>query len=167
MIDFLSVPASLWSLSGPYCTELSAIPQCSVCPMNRHSTPIRAVLQIYCLQIDILQVLLHSQSIMAFKWITKLTCPWPQSASPNSLDCGLQVHLQTYSITASKVARSMAWNLFRFRPANAPLSSLYLGLQVHHQTDSITGSKCISQFTRTGPRSAFPNQLDHGLQVPL
>jgi len=33
---------------------------------------------------------------------SNLAGPWPPSASPNSLDHGLQVHIQTRSITASK-----------------------------------------------------------------
>jgi len=40
--------------------------------------------------------------IMASQGIPKLDRSWPQSASLSSLDLGLQVHLQTSSITASK-----------------------------------------------------------------
>jgi len=36
---------------------------------------------------------------------------------------------------------------------------------VHLQTRSITASKCIFQFTRPWSPSAYPNKLDHGLQV--
>jgi hypothetical protein len=42
-----------------------------------------------------LQVLLQSRSIMASTCISKLASSLPPSASPKSLDHGLQVHLQT------------------------------------------------------------------------
>jgi len=103
------------------------------------------------------------------------TWSWSPSASPNSLyhglqvylwvelDLGLQVHLQTRSITASKC-----------------ISQLHnLGLQMHLHTCLITASKCISKLalswppsaslssTWSWPPSASPNSLDHGLQVHL
>ena len=82
----------------------------------------------------------------ASKYWSNLARSWPPSASPNSLDPGLQVYLQTHSITASKCITTLA----RLRPP----SPQDHGLQVHLQTRSITASKCIS-----------PNSLHHGLQV--
>jgi len=64
----------------------------------------------------------------------------------SSLDLGLQVHLQTRSITASKCISKLA----RLRPA----SSHDHGLQVHLQTHSIPASKCISEFIRSLSPSA-------------
>jgi len=114
----------------------------------------------------------------------------PQSASPNSLDHGLQVHLSTSSITASqcisKLARS--WppsvspdsldyglqvhmimpfkcisKLARSWPPSASLSSLNLSLQVHLHTRSITASKCISEFTQSPSPSASQTRSIKGV----
>jgi len=127
-------------------------------PMNRVSAP--GAPPTDRLQIDHLEVLLQSRSIIAcYKCISRLAQSRPPSASPNSLDHGLPVHLQTRSITASKLARS--------RPPSAALTLLDLGLQVHLQTPSITASKCSSQFTRSRPPTASPDSIDHGLQVHL
>jgi len=83
----------------------------------------------------------------------------PPSASPITLHHGLQVHLETRSITASNCISQLA----RLRPA----SSDKHGLQVHLQTRSIAISECISKFTRSLPRSVSPNMLDYCLQVHL
>ena len=100
--------------------------------------------------------------------ISKLVQSWPPSASPNSLDHGLQVYLQTRSITACKFARS--W------PPSASPNSLNLSLHVHIQTRSFTASKCISDFTRSQSPGAYPqsrrpseslSSLDLRLHVPL
>jgi hypothetical protein len=53
-------------------------------------------------QIDRLQVLLPSHSIIAWKCITKLAQSQPESASLNSLNLGFQLHLQTRLIMASE-----------------------------------------------------------------
>ena len=99
------------------------------------------------LQIDSLQVLLQSRSIIACKCISKLARSWlptasseftrsrPPSASPNSLDYGLQVS----TILASKCISKLA----RLRPPSASLGSLYRSLQVYLQTRSITACKYI------------------------
>jgi hypothetical protein len=47
-------------------------------------------------------VYLQTRSIMASKYISNLPRSRPPSVSPSSLDYGLQVHLQTCSITACK-----------------------------------------------------------------
>jgi hypothetical protein len=75
------------------------------------------------------------------------------------LDLGLQVHLQTRSITGSKCLSELTQS----RPPSASPNSLDHGLQVHLQTCSITASKCISKLARLQP----PNSLNHGLQVYL
>jgi len=72
--------------------------------------------------------------------ISKIARSQPAGASPNWLDHGLQVHLHTRSIAASKC---------------------YL------QSDSITASNCIFKLARSRPPSASPNPLYHGLQVYL
>ena len=94
------------------------------------------------------------------KCISEFTQSRPPSASPNSLDhslqvhlwvqldLGLQVHLQSRSITDSKC-----------------ISELHnLGLQVLLQTRSITASKSISEFTRSSFSGAPRIALKHRLQ---
>jgi len=66
----------------------------------------------------------------ASKYLSNLARSEPPSVSPNSLNHGLQVHLQTRSITASKCISRLA----PFRPA----SSHDHGLQVPLQTRSFT-----------------------------
>jgi len=63
---------------------------------------------------------------------------WPPSASPNSLDHGLQVHLWV---------------------------QLHLGLEVHLETRTIMASKCISEFTRSWPPSSYNNGLQVHVQT--
>jgi len=117
--------------------------------MNRVSSPGAP-------SIDRLQVLVQSRSITA----SKLARSWPPSGiTPNSLDYGLQVYLQTRSITACKCNSELA----RLRPP----SSHEHGLQVHLQTRSILASKCISEFTRSTSPSASLSSLDLRLQVHL
>jgi len=97
--------------------------------------------------------------ITASNCISKLAQSRPQSASPNSLDHGLQVHLSTRSITACKYISKLA----RLRPPNVSPDSLDYSLQVR----TITASNCISKLAQSRPRNASPNSLDHGLQVHL
>jgi len=101
---------------------------------------------------------LQTRSVTASECISKLdrsrppsassefTLSRPPSASPNLLDHGLQVYLQTRSITACKFARS--W------PPSASPNSLDPGFHVHLQTRSIPASKCISEFIRSPSPSA-------------
>jgi len=114
----------------------------------------------------------------ASKYLSNLARSRPPSASPNSLDHGLQVYLQTHSITACKLRTIMASKciskLARSRPPSASLSSLDLSLQVHLQTHSITASKCISEFTITASKCISqlarlrpPSLHHHGLQLHL
>jgi len=100
-----------------------------------------------------------------------------QLRPPSSDNRGLQVHLQSRSITVSKFAQS--WppsaylqtrsimtskcisKLAQSWPPSVSLNSLDYSLQVH----TIMASKCISKLTRSRPRSVSPNTLDYGLQV--
>jgi len=112
------------------------------------------------------------------------------STHPNSLNYGLQVHLQTGSITVSKLAWSQPPSVFpnwldyglkirtimvskciytlaRSLPPSASPNSLDYGLEVHLQFHSITAFKCISKLARLRLPSASPKSLDHGLQLHL
>jgi len=103
---------------------------------------------------------LHDDGLQVHPCITRSR---PPNASPNPLDLGLQVHLQTRSITACKC-----------------ISELHDGgLQMHLETRSITASKSICEFdlisaskfisklARLRPPSASLSSLDHGLPVDL
>jgi len=107
-----------------------------------------------------LQVHLQTRSIAASKYISNITPLRPPSASPNSLDrslrvrmirafkCispnslyhGLQLHLQTCLITASKCSSKLAW----LPPWNVSPNSFNYGLLVQDKTCSITASEGIS-----------------------
>jgi len=87
----------------------------------------------------------------------------PPSASRNSHNLGLQLHLHTESIMASKCISKLCCSW----PRSVSLSSLNPGLHLHQQTRLITPAECISEFTPCLPPSASPNSLDHGLQVHL
>jgi len=128
-IDFLPLPASLSSPSRPCCTLFYTFPQ--------------------------LWVNKWMESQLASRLPPELPPPdWPPpSTPPISLGHGLQVHLDTRSITASKCISKLG----RFRPPN----SLNHDLEVHLQTPSITASKCISNYARLRP----PSAQDHGLQM--
>jgi len=95
----------------------------------------------------------------ASKYSSNLSLSRPPSASPISLDYGLQVHLKNRSITASKCLSKLA----SLRPA----SSHKHGLQVHLQSRSITASKCISKLALSRPPSVSLSSLNLGLQLHL
>jgi len=86
----------------------------------------------------------------ASKYSSNLAQSRPPSVSPNSLNHGLQVHLQTRSITTSKCISKLTQS----RPPSASLTPLDLSLRVHLQTRSIAASKCISEFTQSPSPSA-------------
>ena len=108
-----------------------------------------------------------------------------RSASPNSLDHGLRVHLWVHLISVSKwiseftrcwspsaspnlLDHSLPVHLWvHLISASKCISEFtrFLGLQVHLQTPSIPASKCISEFTRCWSASASPKSLDPGLYV--
>jgi hypothetical protein len=98
---------------------------------------------------------------MTSKCISKLARSRPPSASLISLDLGLQVHVQTSSITASRC-------ISEFTQSRSPISSpnsLDHGLEVHLLTRLFTPFQCISEFTRSRSPIASPNSLDRGLQL--
>ena len=108
---------------------------------------------------------LQTRSIMASKCISELSPSRPPSASPNSIDHGLQVHLQTRSIGGSKCISRLTQlqpershnhglevripNLARSRPPSVSPNTLDYRLQVPLQSRSITASEYISEFTRS------------------
>jgi len=119
----------------------------------------RASLPNYRLQGDRLLVLVQSRLVMASECINTLARSRAPSASPNSLDYGLQVHHQTHLITAFKCISELT----PFRPPG----SHNHGLQVHLQTSSITASKWISKLAKLQPASVRPNWLDYGRRVHI
>ena len=84
-------------------------------------------------------MLLQSRSIAACKCISKLYRSRPKSASPNSLDPVLKVHLQTGSSTATKCIFKLAQS----RPPSASPKSLNHGRKVHLSIHSIMDYKYI------------------------
>jgi len=142
-IDCLSLPASLSSLGGPYCTQLSTFPR------------LRVNQWIECL------VPSHLPPDLPFP-------DWPPSSTPPILiDHGLQVHIPTRLIIASKCisefnlisASKCISKLARLRPPSASLSSLDHDFQVHLQTPLLTASKCISQLHDLDVQMHLPTRL--------
>jgi len=130
--------------------------------MNRVSAPGEP--HIDCLQIDQLQVLLLSRSIIAcYKCISEFawSCAW--SASLSSLDRGLEVHGQTPSITASQCISKQAQS----PPPSASPTSIDHGLQVHLWVHYITAPQCISKLKKSRPQTASLSSLDLSLQLYL
>jgi hypothetical protein len=99
---------------------------------------------------------LKTRLIVASKCITKLARLHPPSASPDSHDHSLQVHLRAHSITALKCISTLA----RLR---APRSHDHR-LEVHLQTYSITASQGISEFTLSSFSCTPQIALKHRLQ---
>ena len=95
-----------------------------------------------------LLVLIQSCLIMPSRCISTLAWSRSPSASPISLDHGLQVDHQTRSITGCKFAQSWTRNAYL-------------------QHCMITASKCISKLAWLPPLSASPKSLNHGLGVYL
>ena len=87
----------------------------------------------------------------------------PPSTSPISLDHGLQVYLQTCSITAPECICNPAW----LRPPSASSNLHNHGLQVFLWTCTIIASKCISKLAPSWPPSASLDSLDYSLWVYL
>jgi len=98
----------------------------------------------------------QSRSMIASKYISKLARLWPQSSSLRSHDYGLQVHLQTWSSTASKCISKRT----RLRPPSLHAD----GVEVHLHTRSITASKCISKSTQSTSPGAPQISVKHHLQ---
>jgi len=103
----------------------------------------------------------------------------PPSTRPNSLNYGLQVHLQSHSNTASKCISKLARlhlptshhrglevhisKLAELWPPCVGPNSLDYGLEVR----MIKASTCIYTLPWFLPPSASPNSLDHGHLVSL
>jgi len=135
-INCFPIAASLSSLGGP--NILNSVHSHNYELTNEYSpSSHHASLPNYYLQIDRLQVLLETRSMMASKCISKLTRSRPPGVSPDLLDCSLQVPPHTHSITASKCTSRLAW----LRPASASPNSLDPGLQMVLRTRSITACK--------------------------
>jgi len=139
--DRLSPATSqLSSHRGPYCTQLSTFPR--------------------------LRVNQRIQSQLPSHLPPDLPPPDrpPAITPPILIDHGLQVHLQTRSITASKwiseFTQSRSPKLARSHPSSASRSSLALGLQVHLWVHSISVSNCISKLARSRPPS--PSLMSEG-----
>jgi len=106
--------------------------------------------------------------IMPSKCISTLARLRPPSAFPTTLDYSLQGHIQTRSITDSKVRIIMAFQvlistLAWSRPPSVSPTSLDYGLQVR----TIMAPKFISTLARSRSQSASLSSLHRGLQVYL
>jgi len=123
--------------------------------------------------------LTQSDSIMASEFISKLARSRPPSASPHLLDHGLQVHLQTCSITAAKWISILAplWPPIRtimaskFTSPNLLNHSLQVVspnlLDYGFQIGTIMGSKWVSKLARSWPGSVTLSSLDRQFLVHL
>jgi len=127
-IDCLPLQTSLSYLGGPYYTPLSTFPRLRVNQWVESQLPSH----------------LHTDLLLT-------PARPPPSTPPISIHDGLQGHLQTGSITASKCISEFTLS----GPPSASPNSLDHGLQVH------------LWVTRSRPPSASPNSLDYGLQVHL
>jgi hypothetical protein len=110
----------------------------------------------YRLQIDHLQVLRTSRSIIASESIYQLAGSQCQSKSLSQLNPDFQVHVQSRAITATQCNSEFTQSLCPIASQN----SLDHCLQVHFQPGSITASKSISEFTRSQFSAVCPNSVD-------
>jgi len=85
----------------------------------------------------------------------------PSSTPPTSGDHGLQVHLQTHPITASKsISKSIQSQCWSSSP-----SPLDLSLQIQHQIRIIKALKCLSTLSPSIPQSVSLNSASLRLMV--
>jgi len=134
-MDCLPLPASLSSLGRTCCTQVCTFPQLWVnksveSQLPSHLTP-------------------------------ELPTPvWPPPSPPPILqDCGLQVHLQTRSMPASKCTSKLTLS----QPPRVFPNLHNYGLQV----GMITTSKCISILAQSPPQRVSPNSHNYGLEVRI
>jgi len=89
---------------------------------------------------------------------------WPPPSTPLiSLNHGIQVHLQTCSITSSKCIAMIAW----LWPQSTCANLFDHGFQVQHQTCLILACMCISKCTQSQNSNAALSSLDHGFHPTL
>jgi len=99
---------------------------------------------------------LQTGSIAGSKCISKLARSRPPSASPNSLDHGLKVHLSTGSITASKYLVNERRRVYgdtgvtEVDCATGSTNSGDPGVDSHHRIFISSGSKQLRGFSRPG-----------------
>jgi len=99
---------------------------------------------------------LQTRSIVASKCISKLARSRPPSASPNSLDHCLKVHLKTRSITASKYIvneRRRVYGDTGVTEVHRATGSTYSGdpgVDRHHLIIISSGSTQLHWFSRPG-----------------
>ena len=102
----------------------------------------------------VVQMLLQTRSITASNCITNLARSRPQSASPISLDHGLQVHHSTRSITASKYIMIERRRVYGDRGVTEPdraTGRTYSGdpgVDRHHLIFISPGSMQLRRFSR-------------------
>jgi len=105
------------------------------------------------------------------KYSSNLARSRPRSVSPNSLDHGLQVHLQTRSITASKCMPNSLDHCLQVYQQTRSITACKFTRSwppsAYLQTRSITASKSISELCRLLPSSASSKSLDYRLQAHL
>jgi len=144
-IDCLLHPATLsshisqWTLLYPILCILAITSY----PMNKVSNPIPP------------PSWSNSARSTASKYSSNLDWSWPPCATPNLLDYGLQVYLQTWSIMASKHISELIWP---WPPSDSP-NWLTYSLQYR--------MSMASRFARLWHWCAFLNTLDLGLQIHL
>jgi len=126
---------------------------------------------------QVLLVHIQTCSIVAFKCISKLTELQLPSASPNLLDHGNQVYLESSSITACTFALSrisstsphlLDYGIQVDRIMTSMFSSILLRLRhpsAYLQTCPMTASVWISKSAQSQSPSGSPSSLDHTFPV--
>jgi len=136
-IHCFSLPASLSSFGRPCCTQFSTFLQLRINQWLESQLPL-------CLPSELLPP------------------DWPPPSTPPIwLNHGLQAHLQTLSITASKCITELAPS----QPVSASPNSVDHDLQVHLQTHLNTASKCCSKLAPLQPPGVSRHLHDYRLQV--
>jgi len=98
-----------------------------------------------CVQIDHLEELFYSRSIIGRKCTFHLTQLRPASASLSSLENGLPVYPSIQSFSGLEFIFKLPW----YQPLSPPLCSQVNSLQVDLWVPLISGSKCISKCTQS------------------
>jgi hypothetical protein len=118
--------------------------------------------------IDHLQVLVQSRLITPSKCITDFAQSRPPSASPNSLNHGIEVYLQTRSITACQFTQSWYPTAYLQPCSIMPSKFAQSGPPpAHLQSRLITISESITKFPPPRTPIVSSNTLDYGVQVDV